>query len=263
MNPRIIIIGIVFIITGCAPTSYVYVKANYEEKQITINKVLIMVEYLDIKDDFTGLWNFDEDINIVKQDELFDIASQMLISKGYEIADMSLKTSGFIIARNFLAEHYINRELQPHVIAPPYIVRSVNLDNANIQGLEVLLAELNRPISPVMSDLRSYITNNYKEQMAAINISNDTAILIIQSYKPRVSAFANIDIGFSSSSYGNSSYIGFGGNRLRPSSYAYFIHKGTGDVIWSNKTSLIQVKSQENFFHELPEKLHSIKKLSE
>ena len=247
-----IIVLTLLVLASCAPTSHVYIKANYDSDRPIIKNVLIMVEYLDIKDDFKGLWNFEEDINLFQQDELFNIASQMLLDKGYEVADSSLKTSGLIIARSFLAEHYINKQQQAYPISPPYIVRSVNLDDASIQGLEMLLAELNRPVSPAMSDLRAYISNNFTQQMSNINLASDTAILIIQAYKPRASVFANIDIGFSASSFGNSSYVGFGGNKQRPTSYAYFIHRGTGDLIWSNKTSIIKATTQEKFFSELP-----------
>jgi hypothetical protein len=151
-----------------------------------------------------------------------------------------------------LVEHYIDKQRQAVPISPPYIVRSRNLENEQIQGLETLLAELNLPISPAMTDLRSYVTNNFHKQTALTGLPNNSAILIIQSYKPRTSLFSNISIGYSNSSYGSGTSVSLGGTNQRATSYAYFIHQGTGDLLWSNKISLINSKNQQKFFEQLP-----------
>lgn len=252
MKTRLIVtVLIASLLVACAPTTYVYVKPNINNKP-PIKKVLIMVEYLDIKNDIKGQWNFDESINLYAQDQQYLIAVEILKSKGYQIANMSLKTSGLIIDRHFLVEHYINKQRQEIPISPPYIIRSKNLQDEQIQGLEALLAEINKPMSPAMTDLRSYVKNNYQNLTALTGLPNDSAILIIQSYKPRASLFSNISVGYSSSSYGRGTSINLGGSNQRATSYAYFIHQGTGDLLWSNKTSLINTKNQQKFFEQLP-----------
>ena len=172
------------------PTNHVFVKKFSTPPQV--KQVLVMVEYLDIKDDVKGFWNFEEFRNLEHQDELFEISNNMIVNKGYKLTDMSLKSSGLIINRNFNVDHLLGKELQKQAIGPPYILRSVNLSDKNIQGLEVLLSELNAPMSAVMSDMRSYVKNNYYNEIQALDLPTDTAILIIQSYKPRVSIFVDM-----------------------------------------------------------------------
>jgi hypothetical protein len=249
--PLLFIAFILFLLASCAPTNYVYTKPINQERH-GIKHVLIMVEYLNAKDDIKGFWNFDEDINLSNQDALYDLASQMLISKGYLLSNKILKTSGLVMARDFYMDHYVDKQLQDEAISPPYIVRSVNLEDENIQGLEYLLAELNRPMSSVMTDYRGFVHNNYKQQSTSIGLSNDTAILLIQSYKPRVNLFENVTIDYSVTSSGGGSGVGLSKRAPRASSQAYLIHVGSGDLLWSNKTSLIKLSNQEKFFKELP-----------
>jgi hypothetical protein len=211
-----------------------------------------MIEYLEAKNDIKGFWNFDEENNLNNQDALYDIASLMLINKGYLLSEKTLKTSGLIMARDFYMDYYVGKQLQDEAISPPYIVRSVNLEDKNIQVLEGLLAELNRPMSPVMADYRGFVDNNYKQHTAALGFSNDTAILLIQSYKPRVSLFDNVTLNYSVSSSGGGGAVGMGRHAPKASSHAYLIHIGSGDLLWSNKTSLIKPSNHEKFFKELP-----------
>lgn len=212
---------------------------------------MIMVEYLAIKDDLKGFWNFEENRNLENQDRLHNIAARMLKTKGYNLANMALKSSGLIINRGYLVDHLIGKQKQPSPIEPPYILRSINLKNSTIQSLESLLFELNAPISAVMSDMRSFVKNNFIRETQALNMTSDTAILIVQSYKPRVSIFANMQVDLMTSPNGSSAFVNMN-SHIRPTTYAYLIHVGTGDLLWSNKTSLITDKNQQKFFFELP-----------
>lgn len=237
------------LLSGCVPTNHVYVKKISSQPQI--KQVLVMVEYLDIKDDIKGFWDFEETRNLEQQDKLYEISSKMVGSKGYKNTDMSLKSSGLIINRSFFVDHLIGKDMQKKAIGPPYILRSINLSNENIQGLEILLAELNVPMSSVMSDMRSYVKNNYSKEIQALDLPSDTAILIIQSYKPRVSIFVNMQVDLVGSPSNSRAFVDMN-NHIRPTTYAYFIHSGTGDLLWSNKTTLITDKNQQKFFNELP-----------
>ncbi len=248
-NFLLILFSIVFL-QACAPTNYVYVKKKNPDTH-KINQVMIMVEYLSIKDDLKGFWNFDENSNLANQDKLYEIAASMLQLKDYSLSDSVLKSSGLIIDRGYLVDHLIDKKRQPQPIEPPYILRSINLDNTTIQGLEELLLELNTPVSNVMSDMRSFVKNNFVKQTRTLGLPSDTAILIIQTYKPRVSIFADIQVDLVSSASGNGAFVNLNG-RSRPTTYAYMIHVGTGDLLWSNKTTLITDKNHEKFFFELP-----------
>lgn len=249
---KIILIFLIVLLQACAPTSYVYVKSQHNNNNSVINKVVIIVESLSLKDDLRGYWNFDEDINLSNQDELLLMAQQALLARNYKVAHKQLLSSGLIMHRDFLADHYLQGKKQDEPISAPYILRSINLLDEEIIVYEDLLAELNRPISPAMKDLRSFVVNNYKAQTAKMGLTDDTAILLIQSYQPKASLFSNVDIGISTSSSGNGGFVGFGGNNPRPTSYAYLIHVRTGDLLWSNKTTLIKANNWQKFFNELP-----------
>lgn len=245
------LVFILLVLNACAPTSYVYLKPNMPV--VDIEQVTVMVEYLNIKEGFDTHWNFDENVNLNQQDALYDMAVGMLQKKGYRVSDKSLKTSGFIMDRSFLVDHFLNKKKQSQLLSAPYIVRSVNLDDATIQGFEMLLAELNSPMSAVMSDLRSYVKNNYAQQLNAINIEPNSAVLIIKVYKPRQVMLPNIGFGVSTSMWDSS--VNFNSETPRPESEAYLIHKDSGEVLWSNKTSLLTVKNQAKFFADLPKNM--------
>lgn len=252
-KPQYLIWMLMVLLSGCASVNPVYISKTFD-KTNQLNQVLIMIEYLELKDDTRNYWNFDEEANIKQQDLLYQIAHQMLLEKGYEVSSSSLKTSGLVVARDYYVDHYINKKPKPQPIAPPYIIRSIDLNDDHIYALESLLATLTEPVSSVMSDYRAFIKNNYKEQTQNIDISDDIAILVVQSYRPRTTVFSNVDVGFSFSNGGNGAFAGIGGRQQFAKTSAYFIHKGSGDVIWANHTDLIRVKSQQKFFSQLPKK---------
>lgn len=244
------------LLCACAPTNYVYVK-KFRDKTPKIENVIIMVEYLDIKQGFGQYWKFNEAANLFQQDYLYDVSVARLEAKGYKVSPKFLKTSGLIVDRSFRVKHFVNKKVMPELITPPFIIRSFDIDDDTIHGLEYLLAALNRPMSAVMSDLRAYVVNNYLQQMQAIDLPENTGILIIQSYKPKSYPFADFDVGIGGSSFNSS--VGISHYAMPATTRAYFLHKGTGDLIWSNQTALINDKNQQQFFFELPSKLSDIK----
>jgi len=251
----ILYLAIAFILSACAPTNYTYIKKNYDLGNYKISEVLVAVEYLNLKETLTGSWIFNENTNLSNQDRIYGIVVEMLENKGYTIANQSLKTSGLILNRNILAKHYYNEKLQELPISPPFIIRSIDIDEATIQGLEVLLAEINKPVSHVMSDYKSFINNNFKPQMQSINIDDNVAILLIQSFKPKNTIFSSFDVGFGVSSSSSAVFASTDNVTYKPTSYAYLIHKGTGELLWSNKISEIKSKNQLKFFEKFPIKL--------
>ena len=252
---RILSLICFLILSACAPTNYVYVK-KFTEPRPVIENVIVMIEYLDIKQGFGQYWKFNEDANLFQQDYLYDVSVAMLETKGYHVSPRYLKTSGLILDRNFRVKHYVNKNAMPELITPPYIIRSFDIDDDNIHALENLLAALNRPMSAVMSDLRGYVVNNYKQQMQAIDLPSNTGILIIQSYKPKSYPFGEFDVGIGGSSFDTS--VAFSNHSMPASTYAYFLHKSSGDLLWSNKTFLITNKNQQQFFFDLPQNLPDI-----
>ena len=245
------IVLITSVLSACAPTNYVYVKPNGVDVH-KIDEVVVMVEYLNVKEGFDSYWDFNENINLENQDELYNMAVQILTEKGYGVSDKSLKTSGIVVDRNFVLDHFLDKKKQKQLIAPPYIVRSVNLQDENIQGFEFLLAELNSPMSAVMADLRTYVNNNYKQQMDSIDLNPQSAVLVIQVYKPRKAMLPNIEFAVTSSVW--DTHVDFGSIQPASISAAYLIHNGSGDVLWSNKSSYINTKKPQKFFAELPKR---------
>lgn len=246
---KIFIVQLILILASCTPTDYQFVRKNYDPGMYNISEVIIMVEFLDLKSQFNGSWSFDENRHLYNQDKLYNLTSTILKEKGYNVSDKMLKTSGIVMSRDVVAKHYFNGERQQYRISPPFIVRSTKLSNSDIQGLEELLAEIDMPVSPVMSDYKSYIKNNYIMQMPMISSEDNTAIMIIQSYQQKNLFPADWDIGFGVAS--SSLEFGFD-SEMTQSASAYFIHKGTGDLIWSNKTNAIRENNLQEFFLMLP-----------
>ncbi len=249
---QILILLLITILQACTSTSYVYVKPNLEKSVINISRVVIMVEYLNLYKDLHGYQNFDENINMLKQEELLESTREELLAKGYSISAKQLLTSGLIMDREFRVDHFVDGVEQGSPILAPYIIRSIDLLDDEIVAYESLLAELNAPISLNMSELRSYIINNFIKQTEQLKLPNDTAVLVIQSFHPRASLFSSIDIGFSTGTFGHDDFIRYNNNRPRPVTWGYFLHVGSGDVLWSNRINLINHKNQQKFFNGIP-----------
>ena len=241
---------VVFLLS-CTSLQRVYVKP-FDPKTPPVKRVFVMIEYLRLYDDLKGYWNFDETKNLFKQDEYDAVIRKMLLEKGYEVSPKSLKTSGLIMERTFFADHFINKHTQKSPISPPYIIRSIDLDDTIIQSLESLLLELNQPISSVLSDYQSHIYNNFKSVTDSVNLIQEDALVILSAYEPKVSPFANINLDVFASSGANGASINIADNEPRSQFAAYFIHLKTGELLWSNKTSSLSKNYQQQFFMQFP-----------
>lgn len=247
---KLLLIILALLLTGCASTNYQYTRPDYSPDKYKISQVVIMIEYLALKNHINSSWSFDENKHLLNQDRLYEFASEVLLEKGYAVSDSSLKTSGLVTDRNMQVKHYLNRKRLPHFISPPFIVRSVNITNSGIQALEELLAEIDSPVSPVLSDYKSYIRNNYRPQMSGVELTGDTAILLIQSYQQKSLLSDNWQIGFGVST----PTVGLGfETQMNQNASAYLIHTGSGDLLWSNTTHSIRQRNYQEFFSLLPE----------
>lgn len=238
------------LISACTPSNSVYVRKDILDENHKISEILIVVEYLNMKENTDGSFTFSEDVNLINQDEIYNLVSDVLEGKGYPVSSAYLKSSGFIMDRSVVVRHYYNGEKKDQMISPPFILRSFNLNESIVQGLEILMYELNKPMSRVLKDYRASIYNNYLEVMPMIDLPDDTAILLVESYRPKNVFLGSFDVGFG---VGNSSVsMGLHNRPYKPKTEVNFIHKGSGDLLWSNQTSLLGEENKEKFFQTFP-----------
>jgi hypothetical protein len=224
---------------------------------------MIIVEYLHLKDDLGELWDFDENRNLQYQDLIFDNAVSMLHSKGFKISASSIKASGLNLDKNLVVEHYKNKELQAGLISPPFIIRSENLVMPPIESLEQLLVELYISLDPMIVDRsplsQNYLdTMNFKEYLQDIDVSENTAILVIQSAHLSTSAIKGLGVGliFAAASSSNRGHVqvGFQHGHQGPAINAYLIHKGSGELLWTNySTQAIKSTKSHHLFNTFPQ----------
>ena len=238
------------LISACTPSNSVYVRKDILDENHKISEILIVVEYLNMKENLDGSFTFSEDVNLINQDEIYNLISGVLKDKGYPVSSAYLKSSGFIMDRSVVVRHYYNGKKENKMISPPFILRSFNLDESVIQGLEILMYELNKPVSRVLEDYRANIYNNYLEVMPMIDLPDDTAILLVESYRPKNAFLGSFDVGFGVGNSGAS--MGLYNRPYKPKTEVFFIHKGSGDLLWSNQTSLLGEENKEKFFQTFP-----------
>ncbi len=255
-----VLLFLLIILHACTPKQF-YVKKEFNGKKPVIEKVFIAVEFASLKDDVGKLWDFDEEYNLNYQDKIYQGAKTALEAKGYHVLPSYLKTSGLMIDRNYEAEHYKNKKLQEKLISPPFIIRSTDLTDTDIDVLIDIHYELYNTISPsIAAKTHDYQHNSHqsKKILSPLTLADNTAILIVSANKPRVSAIKNIGIGLLSAGLvagaTSGAYIGVTTLHGIPTTNSYLIHKGSGELLWSNFSGAVNISPKTtSFFSTIPE----------
>jgi hypothetical protein len=254
------IITIALLILSSCATKNAYVKQDFSEGKPKIEHVLLLIDFTSLKDDIGKIWDFDEDYNIKQQDSIHTHLSQLLVDKGYDVLPKNLKTSGLLLDPNLAVEHYKNKSLQQSLISAPFIVRSVELNDNELNQLTDLFYLLNGTVSPkVANHIYKYrfATEDAAQLLSQVELPENTAVLVITANRPKISAMKNIGIGLLSAGLvlgaSGGTYVGISTLHGIPSTFGYFIDAKTGQLLWTNYAGSTSFKnSKSSFIKDIP-----------
>ena len=252
---KLIILSLAFTLLSSCATKNAYVKQDFSEGKPQIEHVLLLVDFTSLKDDIGKVWDFDEDYNIKQQDRIYSQLSQILQDKGFGVLPQSLKSSGLLLNPDLAVEHYKQKELQQSLISPPFIIRSVELNDEELNNLTNLIYLLNGTVSPkVANRINKYrfATENAANLLSHIDLPEKTAILVLTVNRPKVSAMKNIGIGLLSAaamaSASGGTYVGVSTLHGIPSTFGYFLDASSGQLLWTNYAGSTSFKNSKNSF---------------
>lgn len=256
---KLFFIALSLFLTSCAQQT-MFVKAPHSIENLQIDKVMLVVDYVELVDDFGEFYDFDEDRNLQKNDELFDSLSEKMNTKGYQMANESLQSSGLYLYQNLLVEHYANKKLQADLISPPFYTESRGLEDNDLQLLGELMQDLLVSLDPVIVDRgeksQRYLNSlEFSEFTKGLNVSENSAILLVLVSKERISAIKGLGLTLLSAAASQNSRVnvGFYGNYGNGFTHAYLIDAQSGKLVWTNYTNkAISAKSLDSLLRGFP-----------
>ncbi len=259
MKKLTLVIIVLIILSSCAPKK-AYVKQDFTQGKPQIEHILLLLDFTSLKDDIGEIWDFDEDYNIKQQDRIYSHISQLLQNKGFDVLPMSLKTSGLLIHPDLAVEHYKQKELQSSLISPPFIIRSVELSDKDLNQLTNLFYLLNGTVSHKVADnIHKYrfASEEAARLLSTVDLPEKTAVLVITANRPKVSAMKNIGIGLLSAaamaSASGGTFVGVSTLHGTPSTFGYLIDANSGQLLWTNYAGSTSFKnSKSSFIKDIP-----------
>lgn len=251
---NIFIIVLLFSIVACVP-KFDYVKTKFEHDIPPIENILLVLDYISLKDDVGKIWDYDESYNIKQMDKHYAQIKSLLQAKGYNVLDSSLKASGLLMNSEYQAEHYLNGKLQEELISPPFIIRAIDLDDDDIYNLRTIHNETMVNIGSGIASAKkgfSYGKLQNMENLLKLELPDNTAIVVVNANRPKVSAVKAIGIGVLSVGL-SGGYVVMSTHGVK-STFGYMLYPKTGDVLWTNYGPSISFSKNSKFFAVMPAK---------
>lgn len=242
----------VLILSACGP-KYSYVKTKFANEKPKVENVLLVLDYVSLKDDVGELWDYKEDYNIKHMDKTYNEIKNSLQAKGYNILDTELKASGLLMEDEYQAEHYKGGKLKDDLISPPFMINFENYSDQQINDFRDLNLEVREHLgNGIISEVKTY---NYGllpnlENLRKMELPKNTAIIVINANRPKISAVKAIGVGVLSAAL-TGGYLIVSSHGV-PSTFGYMIHADTGDILWTNFGSNVKFTPKSTYFKELP-----------
>jgi hypothetical protein len=235
--PKLLLL-IVFGLTACQPKgTLIYHYPNPDE--YSIDQVVVVIDYLNLKDDIGKLWDFDAYYHQQVLNKLLTDVDWQLQQSGYPKVNAYLLSSGLLINNPFAVEHYIKDELQADLLYPPYVLASQNIDQAQITQHQEFLTLLVKYISQRRHQENDEWTHRGMQMgyhFASMDLPANTGILYLhidQSAAGIIKQLGTFLVTGAIASQADYSQVSLDFSGQRHAS-AFFIHKSSGQILWKN-----------------------------
>ncbi len=226
---------------GCQPKGSLIYQYQGAEK-IEIKQLMVVIDYLNLRDDTGKFWDFDSYYHQKTLDNLFLQVKTTLKNNGFPPIESYLLSSGLLIKGDFPVEHYNKEQLQPELLHPPYTLAFKSTNDEQITQHQEVLGIMIKYIAT-----RRHHTddeNNHRGmQMGyhfqSIDLADSTAILYIhinQSAVGIIKQLGQVLLGGAIASQADYGYVNVNLSNKKHAS-AFLVHKGSGQILWKNHTS--------------------------
>lgn len=236
----VVVVVVVVLLTACQPKGsylYQYPKATEHE----INQLMVVIDYLNLKDDVGKHWDFDSYYHQKILNLVFKEIDTELQSAGYPKANSYLLSSGLLINNQWAVEHYIEDQFQDELLYPPFILAKDNISEAQISQHQEILGILVKYMASRrhhQDDELSHRGMQLGYQMAAMDVADDTAILYVHidlSAPGIVKKIGTFLLSGAIASQADYAHVHVDASPRRHAS-AFLVHKGSGQILWKNFT---------------------------
>lgn len=230
-----------FGLVGCQPKgSFVYQFPNTD--QIQIDQVMVVIDYLNLRDDLGQYWDYDSYYHQKTLNKLLIQVDTELQHAGYPPTQSYLLSSGLLIKTDFPVEHYIKEQLQTELLYPPYSLAQQNISGELISQHQEFLGILVKYMATrrhIENDEISHRGMQMGYHFESMNLPNNTAILymhINQSAVGIIKQLGTVLLSGAIASQADYGYLGVDLNSKKHAS-AFLVHKGSGQILWKNHSS--------------------------
>lgn len=235
------LIIIVFGLTACQPKgSYIY--QNPKTENFPIEQVVVVIDYLNLRDDIGEYWDFDSYYHQKTLDHLFAQVKAQLNEAGYPKINSYLLSSGLLLKDSFAVEHYVQDQPKEGMLYPPYLQAQTNIKDEHIaqhrEFLNIMIKYLaqrkHHETDPV--SMRGMQMGYHFEEM---QLEENTAILYIhinQSAPGIMKTLSTLLLTGAIASQADYAHVGIDLSSHKQASI-FWIHKGSGQILWKNHST--------------------------
>ena len=225
-------------LVACQPRG-TYTYQHAKNIDYPIKQIVVVIDYLNLRDDVGQYWDFDSYYHQRTLDHLFSQVKSHLRNTGYPDVESYLLSSGLLIRNEFAVEHYWQDQDQGELLYPPYILAQSNISNELItqhqEYLTIMVKYLaQRKHHP--NDLLSLSGMQMGYHFENMELAEDTGLLymhINQSAPGAVKQLGSLLLTGAIASQADYAHVGLDLSSQKHSSI-FWIHKGSGQILWKN-----------------------------
>ena len=241
MNRPNFLMILFFGLTACQPKgSLIYQYPNTE--QHPVDQVMVVIDYLNLRDDIGKYWDFDSYYHQQILDSLLLQANAEVQQHGLPPIQSYLLTSGLLIKNDWPVEHYIEDQLQTELLYPPFILAQQNISAKQITQHQEFLSIMIKYMATRRHHADDELSHRGMQMgyhFEAMDLPDNTAILYIhinQSAAGITKQLGTWLLTGALASQANYAHIGVDLYAKKQAS-AFLIHKGSGQILWKNHSN--------------------------
>lgn len=223
------------LLTACQPKgSYLY--HSNESVAAPIARVMVVMDYLNLKDDLGQQWDFDSDHHQQLLNRLLGDTNHLLRQWGYPKVEQYLLTSGLLFRQPIPVDHYRQQQLQANPLYPPYLLASNGTEKVMVhQDVLQLLVKYIAPRRHHADESDSMRGMHVGHQFQSLSIPQDTAVLYVhinQSAAGLIKQLSSLILAAAVASQTDHTQIYLDAGHQRQASA--FLIDSTGLILWKN-----------------------------
>lgn len=227
-----------FWLISCQPKgSYLYQHPQGPARMV--NHVVVVIDYLNLKDDLGANWDFDSLEHQQVLNNLLKATSHWLQQRGFPRVTNYLLSSGLLIRQPLAVDHYRHGSLQPEPLYPPFLVASEGVENLDKhQEALALLVKYTAPRRHHPDNPHSMRGMHIGYHFSEMKLSEDTAVLYLhidQSAAGIIKQLSTLLLTGALASQSDHARVYLAASSQRQAS-AFLIH-ASGEILWKNHST--------------------------